>query len=115
MDAMKALLLTPCYIAFLPIVVALWLAHRNDLISLRKTANEFRCVSCGMILGMKSLELAETECMRHMEELRRQNPGVKFRMIRNLHAICANCGTMFSFVKKDRTFVVTGERNEGDR
>ena len=41
-----------------------------------------------------------------MRELMRAHPGVKFRLVRTLHAICPGCGTRYTFREHDRTFGV---------
>jgi hypothetical protein len=42
----------------------------------------------------------------------RNNPGVKFRLVRAVHAICPSCGRTYKYVEKERTFVVQ-QRNVG--
>jgi|SRR5579872_749517 len=96
---------------FLAIVLIIFMtiglvAFRIQLFQLRSFAKRFPCANCGTILGIKSLELADTEWERQLEEMRREHSDVKFKIVRTLHAICANCGTKYRFVKKDRTFVL---------
>jgi hypothetical protein len=51
-----------------------------------KTAESFHCTSCGAVLGKESLQLADEEWAKHMQQLRQDHPGVKFRIIRTFHA-----------------------------
>jgi transcription elongation factor Elf1 len=73
---------------------------------LRKAANAFTCVNCGATLGVDALARADREWGNQMRELMRQHPGVRFRILRTLHAICSGCGTRYTFHENERTFVV---------
>jgi predicted RNA-binding Zn-ribbon protein involved in translation (DUF1610 family) len=93
-------------VIFLPILLPIGLiSHGIYLLRLRAAANRFKCVGCGQILGRKSIELADDEWARHMRELMDRNPGVRLRVVRNLHAICPNCGKQYQFDEKTRTFI----------
>ena len=72
----------------------------------RKVAATFRCLKCGRLLGTEALRIADAEFSKHMDELRRANPGVKYRVVRTGHAICAACGARYTFLDKERTFVL---------
>ena len=71
---------------------------------IRAAAEQFKCVACGQFLGRRSIELADEEWARHMRDLMDRHPGVRFRIVRNLHAICSNCGKQYQFDGKTRTF-----------
>lgn len=73
---------------------------------MRKAAESFRCISCGKVLGVAALALADRVCMENMEELRERHPGVRWRIVRTLHAICPACGTKYTYRERERTFVV---------
>jgi hypothetical protein len=92
-------LLTPVW---LPVALIL---HGIYLHRLRRSANRFRCVTCGVVLGRAALRLADDEWRKVMEERRRQHPGVRLRVVRTLHAICLCCGQRYRFVEREQTFV----------
>jgi len=41
-----------------------------------------------------------------MRELQRKHPGVRFRIVWTVHAICPKCGTHYTYLESERTFVV---------
>jgi len=97
----SALLLTaPLWIP----VAMLWGARYRR--RLRKAAESFRCSTCGSVLGAAAVRRADEEWEAYVRELMRKNPGVKFRMVRNVHAICSTCGTPYKYVENESTFVV---------
>jgi hypothetical protein len=91
---------TPLWI---PAIIIRQTVHKHRL---RKAANSFACVRCGSILGVDALKRADTRWAEYLLELSRKHPGVKFRTVRTLHAICLNCGTRYTFCESERTFVV---------
>ncbi len=92
-------LLTPVWLTVALILHSIYL-HR-----LRRSANWFRCVTCGVVLGSAALRLADDEWRRVMEERRRRHPDVKLRVVRTLHAICLACGQQYRFMERGQTFV----------
>jgi len=68
-------------------------------------AAEFPCSVCGELLGVAALELAVTEHQRRFDELRRNNPGVIFRVIRHYDAICTHCRAEFRYLEEEGRFV----------
>jgi hypothetical protein len=80
--------------------VCLYLDRRR----LRIAANSHACPSCGRILGIEALHLADERWRAHVAELHRSHPGVRFRLVRLIHAICPACGTELSFRKESGTF-----------
>jgi hypothetical protein len=92
-----------CLPLWIPAVIV-WNAVRKH--RLRKAARAFTCVNCSMTLGVDALARADQEWGNQMREMMRQHPGVKFRILRTLHAICSGCRTRYTFHEKERTFVV---------
>ena len=62
------------------------------------------CPICNMPLGEKSLNLADTVRSKEISELRRSNPGVKFRLVRMYDVICTHCDARLRFNSQTRTF-----------
>jgi hypothetical protein len=78
--------------------------HYVDQRRLRNAARSQACPSCGRILGIEALHLAD-ECWRaHIDELYRSHPGARFRLVRMVQAICPACGAQLSFRKGSGTF-----------
>jgi hypothetical protein len=90
----------------IPVVVLLDLAYRKRL---RATACAFACLSCGGILGLESIRLADAAWGEHLRELREKYPSTRFRMVRHVHAICPACGARYAFLERERTFAATTE------
>jgi predicted RNA-binding Zn-ribbon protein involved in translation (DUF1610 family) len=95
------------FILLLPVIIPV-AGLQNAVYKRRllKAANAFACVNCGRILGPDALCRADEVWSEHVRELMRQNPGMRFRMIRTVHAICPGCGTRYTFREKERTFSV---------
>ena len=104
----SALLLTaPLWIP----VAMLWGARYRR--RLRKAAESFRCSTCGSVLGAAAVRRADEEWEAYVRELMRKNPGVKFRLVRTVHAICVSCGTPYKYVENECSFEVQ-RRDVGD-
>jgi hypothetical protein len=85
------------------VAIALDVVERRRL---RKAAGSFLCRHCGRALGKHAVTLADKAWSEHVRKIMRENPGVKYRMVRTVRAICPGCGTRYSFDESDRTFVV---------
>ena len=92
-----------CMPLWIPVVVVV---HAVRKYRLRKVANAFACVNCGQTLGAGAVALADKAWAQHVRALMRENPGVRFRLLRTLHGICPGCGTRYTFREHDRTFVI---------
>jgi hypothetical protein len=62
------------------------------------------CPDCGAGLGATALDRADAEWAEHMAQLRRENPLVRFRVVRDLDAICPSCGACLKFDKAGRAW-----------
>ena len=108
MKKVSTALLAIGFVIFLPLIApAAFVCHGVYLRRLRGAADQFKCEGCGQILGRRSIQLADEEWTRRMQEFMNRSPGVKTRVVRNLHAICSRCGRQYQFVEKIRTFVTT--------
>ncbi len=94
-------LLTPILI---PIAA---LSYEREQKRMYTAADKFRCNVCGVVLGKASIEQAEVEWLRYVDELHRQNPGYHFRLVRTVHAICTQCGKPYSYCEKTNRFIET--------
>lgn len=93
------------FILLLPLILPTAFAlHVVYLHRLRSAASRFACTGCGQILGKESLGLADAEWARRMQEMRIKYPGVKFRVVRHLHAICPKCEKRYRFLEQTRSF-----------
>ncbi len=91
----------------LPLVAAL---HTLDQRRRRTAANVFTCVRCGKILGSGALALASAQWAEHMARLHREHPGYRFRIVRDLDAVCTRCGTSYRYDEIQHTFRTRPER-----
>ena len=63
------------------------------------------CVRCGVVLGTAALERASAEWAAHMEKLFREHPGIHFRMVCELQAVCLACEQAHKYDEKADAFV----------
>jgi hypothetical protein len=88
----------------IPVVAFLDRVYRKRL---RAAACRFACLSCGGILGLESIRLADAQWDEHLRELQEKYPSTRFRLVRHVRAICPACGVRYAFSERDRTFVQT--------
>lgn len=62
------------------------------------------CPRCAAPLSEDSVASASAMWERHMRVLRERNPGVMFRIVRRMFAICDACGARLTFDEKSRRF-----------
>jgi hypothetical protein len=91
---------------FLPVIIpVVALFDRAYRARLRAAACAFTCLSCGGILGLESIRLADVAWDEHLRELREKHPLIRFRIVRHVRAICPACGVRYAFLEHERTFV----------
>ena len=73
------------------------LLHLRDRRRMEAAARKARCESCGAILGVASLRRADAAWAEHVAALHRDRPGVRFRLVRDLWAMCATCDAEYGF------------------
>jgi hypothetical protein len=66
-------------------------------------AQAFACTGCGRALGEEGVELADTLWERHMQRLFESGP-VRSRIVRNLDAVCPQCGKRYQLDAKGSAF-----------
>jgi hypothetical protein len=92
-------------IVFLPVLVpaaGVYASMRGW--RMRRAAETFGCVECGMPLTAQAVRWADREHREHMDALRRTHPNCIFRIVRTCHAICPGCGTRYTYLERERTF-----------
>jgi ribosomal protein S27AE len=68
--------------------------------SLRKTiafAAKSPCPKCGAIIGQAEVLAAKERYAKRVQEMRKQNPGVMFRLVAEWEIECSKCGSKFYF------------------
>ena len=73
--------------------------------NLLAAAGNTRCTTCAELLGGESLQLADAEWNRYLEDLHRDHPGSRFRLVRRTHAICPNCRSRYRYLQEEKRFV----------
>jgi hypothetical protein len=95
-------------IVLLPVIIPLaeWShsVYRKRLIA---AARSLACLSCGAVLGLESIRLADAACEERMRELRVKHPAIRFRVVQHIHAICPVCGAQYTFLERERALVPT--------
>ena len=109
MPRIAAIFLAIVLLALLPVIIpVVALLDRAYRKRLRAAACAFACLSCGGILGLESIRLADAQWDEHLRELREKYPSTRFRLVRHVRAICPACGVRYAFSECERTFVQTG-------
>lgn len=81
------------------------IAHQLYRRRLRRAAEAQSCPSCGGYLGIAALQASEDRWRAHVADLFRDHPGVRFRLVRLIHAVCTACGARLHFRKSFGAFV----------
>ena len=63
------------------------------------------CVRCGAVLGAAAVARADAEWSAHVAKLFRDHPGMRFRLVRGVHAVCTACGQSHRYDEKSDAFV----------
>jgi predicted RNA-binding Zn-ribbon protein involved in translation (DUF1610 family) len=102
------------FIAGLPLIIPAaailhWLHRRR----LHAAARLFACPACGAILGDEAIRRADEAWSRHWADLGEKNPGIRFRtgpqrIIRQIDAICPQCGAGYKFAGRGKIFAAPG-------
>ena len=79
---------------------------------LRTVAESHACPSCGSILGFAALLAGDEHWRAYVADLHRLNPGVRFRLVRLVDAICTACGAQLHFREASGTFMLSGATAE---
>ncbi len=96
-----------------PIIVPYFLIENAFADRRRKRdAENFRCAQCGTVLGRASIAKADEYWCDHVRELHKRFLGSRFRLVRNVWAICAKCGARYDYRTKDRTYVLQSDETK---
>ena len=71
----------------------------------RRRVETARCARCTAILGATALTRSDADWTAHWDKLHRENPGVKFRMVRPCQATCTACGFWHRYDEQADAFV----------
>jgi len=108
MRGIAIILLAIILVVFLPVIIpVVALLDRAYRRRMRAAACAFTCLSCGSILGLESIRLADAAWSEHLRGLQAKYPWTRFRLVRRVHAICPACGARYTFLERERTFVRT--------
>ena len=91
------LTLVACTVALPVLIPIAFLLHVRDQRHMQAAAGNTHCEGCGSILGAASLQRADAAWGQHVTALFRDQPGVRFRLMRRLKAMCAVCGAEYDF------------------
>ena len=73
------------------------------------------CVRCGAVLGAAALEKSDAEWSAYLEQLYRDHPGVKFRLVRGVHAVCLACDQQHRYDEASNEFVAADTQWAAER
>ena len=93
-----------CVATFIGLMALVTFLVHLDQRKLRRVAESTPCAQCGAILGEAALELGDELWRKHMSTLMARNPGVRFRIVRTLFAVCPKCGARYRFDEKSAVF-----------
>jgi hypothetical protein len=85
----------------IPVVTML---HRRDQRRMLTAACNTHCSQCGAILGVASITRADATWAEHVAALEHERPTIRFRMVRRIWAICAECDSQYGFDTNLRAF-----------
>lgn len=91
-------ILAVLFILLLPVLIPVGLVqHHFRMRRMRKVIWSFTCVSCGAKLGEKSMRLADERWSVIMSDMEARHPNERFRVVRDLNAICPQCGCEYVY------------------
>jgi|SRR6266545_6318171 len=99
-------LITIAFVLLLPIILPVALIQ--DQIRTRKIKRiicAFVCASCGTRLGTEAIRLGNERWAAIVSDLHARFPDRKLRVLRDVHAVCPNCGREYMYRDADRSLV----------
>lgn len=100
----------------LPVIVPVMLVRNAmDARYQRRMADAATCKNCGRTLGKAAILESNRIISDEMKDRRRINPGVKFRTIRNHHAICTNCGQQYEYSNQGKMYLPLESKNHTEQ
>jgi hypothetical protein len=110
---MMVILLAVVMVLLLPIIIPLaaFLVARDNR-RMRRKALETKCLKCGHCLGDAAIERGEVAWRERMSDL---HSGAEWgirrrRIVRDIHAVCTNCGAAYQYVTQTAEFVLAPRR-----
>lgn len=88
----------------------IWLcffAGPPDNRKLHEAAERSKCPKCGATLGVAAVERSREVSRAYWEQMRKDHPSIRFRIVQRVYAICTQCSTSLRFEEKDSTFHIT--------
>lgn len=82
----------------------------------RRLAARFPCLGCGEVLGRAALDQSDAAWKAHVADLWREHPGIRFRLAREVDAICTRCGATYRYDEDGRRYervIAFGDRRPG--
>lgn len=101
-----------CVIALPVIIPYVLIANAFDDRRRVRDADNFCCTQCGNIVGRASIAKANEYWQQHVRELQNRFPGARFRLIRDVWAICTECGAKYNYSTKDKTYILKPNDND---
>jgi hypothetical protein len=94
------------FLALLPLLLPIAIVQNRmrDRRILREVS-QFVCVSCGTRLGVEALRLADERWRTIVADLHAKSPGMRFRLVRDVDAVCPCCGREYQYLDADRSLV----------
>ena len=107
LGGLRILVLATVLILALPVILPLVaVLEARDRWRRHVCAERFVCVGCGQVLGRDALTRADTDWAEYVARLHRERPGVRFRLVRDVNAVCGHCGARYRFDEKAAMFSV---------
>jgi len=104
-------LITVLFVLLLPVILPIALIQ--DRLRTRRIAKVvcgFICVSCGATLGMEAVRLGDERWRAIIADLHSRFPDTRFRIFRDIHAICPKCELEYMYQDVDCSLVVRPQR-----
>jgi predicted RNA-binding Zn-ribbon protein involved in translation (DUF1610 family) len=99
------------FLAFAAVIALIPYTVTTGLIRLRRLrsrAKTFECPKCNEVIGTDALKLPEGIRHQVLHEVKVTKDFDRWHRAQSVHAVCAKCGTLFTFDKKTREFGVVG-------
>jgi hypothetical protein len=69
-------------------------------------ARGLACSECGAPLGAEAIRLAKERWAAMVADRHAKNPGVRFRLVCDIDAICTRCGREYQYREADRSLIL---------
>jgi hypothetical protein len=67
--------------------------------------SQFVCIACGTRLGAEAMRLADERWRTIVADLHAKSPGMRFRLVRDIDAVCPCCCREYHYLDADRSLV----------